>query len=195
MALTRKQQLFCQEYLIDLNATAAYTRAGFLASPEAARRNASRLMTKADIQVFISELQQERSQRTEITGDRVIQEVARIAFANVSDVLTFNDQSGVVFKNSDELSDDVKAAIAEVSSDVETRTHRTGDSDQETERTVKRKLKMHSKMDALKLLASYLGLTSDFNMAIATLQKYGLNLRQTESGWEVSMNDSSSLPQ
>jgi phage terminase small subunit len=195
MALTRKQQLFCQEYLIDLNATAAYTRAGFSASPEAARRNASRLLTKADIQDFISTLQRERSQRTEITGDRVIQEIARVAFATVTDVLSFDDQSGVTFKDSSELSDDVKAAIAEISSDVETRTYQRGEGSQETETTVKRKLKMHGKMDALKLLSSYLGLTSDFNMAIATLQKYGLHLRRTEVGWEVLMSDSSSLPQ
>lgn len=192
--LTPKQKRFCEEYLIDFNATAAYRRAGYAVKSDAvASVNAARLLVNAKVQAYISELQKGRSLRTQITADRVLEEMARIAFANTTDVIEFDNARGVVFRASRDLSDDTKAAIAEVSSEKETRTSGKED-DQETATTVKLKFKMHSKTDALKQLMQYLGLTNDFNTAIATLKKYGLTVRQTaetESGWEVVTVDSS----
>jgi hypothetical protein len=73
--LTPKQQRFVQEYLIDLNATAAYKRAGYkCGSDAAAQAHASRLLGKAEVQAVTQEHMQSRSQRTEITTDLVVQE-------------------------------------------------------------------------------------------------------------------------
>lgn len=83
-----KQELFCKEYLIDLNATQAAIRAGY--SKRTARSQGQRLLTIVDIQNRIAELKEERSRRIEITADRVVQEIAKIAFSDLGDYMTWN---------------------------------------------------------------------------------------------------------
>lgn len=80
--LTAKQEIFCREYIIDLNATQAAIRAGY--SKKTANRIASENLSKLDIQRKIQELQQERAERTEITQDRVLKELAGIGFAPIT---------------------------------------------------------------------------------------------------------------
>ncbi len=52
-------------------------------SEATARTNASRLLTNANIQAYITELQAEQSKRTQITADDVVKELKTIAFADV----------------------------------------------------------------------------------------------------------------
>lgn len=80
--LTAKQERFCREYIIDLNATQAAIRAGY--SKKTANRIASENLSKLDIQKKIQELQQERAERTEITQDKVLKELAGIGFAPIT---------------------------------------------------------------------------------------------------------------
>ena len=82
MALTKKQQLFVEEYLKDLNATQAAIRAGY--SAKTAYAIAEKLLRKAEIKQAIQEAMKARSDRTEITQDRVLQELARLAFFALS---------------------------------------------------------------------------------------------------------------
>jgi phage terminase small subunit len=77
--LTEKQKRFCEEYLIDLNATQAAIRAGYKA--KTARSQGQRMLTKVDIQRRIADLMKERSDRTALTSDSVLQELSRIAMA------------------------------------------------------------------------------------------------------------------
>lgn len=83
MALTDKQKRFCEEYLIDLNATQAAIRAGY--SPKTAEQTASRLLRNVKVQEYIAKRQKELSMSTEITQERVIKELALIAFSNNAD--------------------------------------------------------------------------------------------------------------
>ena len=83
MALTPKQKRFCEEYLIDLNATQAAIRAGY--SPKTAEQTASRLLRNVKVQDYIAKRQKELSRSTEITQERVIKELALIAFSNNAD--------------------------------------------------------------------------------------------------------------
>lgn len=83
MALTAKQKRFCEEYLIDLNATQAAIRAGY--SPKTAEQTASRLLRNVKVQEYIAKRQKELSRSTEITQERVIKELALIAFSNNAD--------------------------------------------------------------------------------------------------------------
>nr|DAK89753.1 MAG TPA: Terminase small subunit [Caudoviricetes sp.] len=83
MALTDKQKRFCEEYLIDLNATQAAIRAGY--SPKTAEQTASRLLRNVKLQEYIAERQKELSRSTQITQERVIKELALIAFSNNAD--------------------------------------------------------------------------------------------------------------
>lgn len=83
MALSKKQELFCIEYLVDLNATQAYKRAGYSAkSDNIAAVEASKLLRNPKVEARIKELMEERSKRTEITQDFVLQELYAIAKAN-----------------------------------------------------------------------------------------------------------------
>lgn len=98
--LNERQERFCNEYLIDLNATQAAIRAGY--SERTAAAQAARLLTNVNIQTYIQQRKQDRVERTEITQDKVLRELALIAFSNTADYIsvvekqaTVNDESGV----------------------------------------------------------------------------------------------------
>jgi phage terminase small subunit len=88
--LNEKQQAFVREYLIDLNATAAYQRAGYKARGHAAESAAARLLRNVEVQESIRVAQAQRAERTGITQDWVQQrlkteaEEAESASARVS---------------------------------------------------------------------------------------------------------------
>lgn len=77
--LTDKQDMFCKEYIIDLNATKAYTRAGYKCTEEAARKNSSRLMTNDDIRSRIEELQSERAGKLNLDAEWVLKRLKEIS--------------------------------------------------------------------------------------------------------------------
>lgn len=81
--LNRRQRQFCEEYLIDLNATQAAIRAGY--AEKYASTNAHKLLQITAIAEKIRALEEERVKRTRITQDRVLRELAIIAFSNAAD--------------------------------------------------------------------------------------------------------------
>ena len=84
--MTEKQKIFADEYLIDLNATRAYRTAyKSVKNDVVAATNGGRLLRNAQIQAYIAERMEERQKRTEITQDRVLNELAAIAFSNAAD--------------------------------------------------------------------------------------------------------------
>ena len=82
--MNSKQQRFVEEYLIDLNATQAAIRAGY--SPKTANVIGCENLSKPEISNAISRAMAERSRRTGISQDRVVQELAKIAFVNITDI-------------------------------------------------------------------------------------------------------------
>lgn len=86
MALTDKQKLFADEYLIDLNATRAY-KAVYknVKSDDVAAVNGNRLLRNAKVEEYINHRMEERSKRTEITQDFVLRELYEIAKVNGTD--------------------------------------------------------------------------------------------------------------
>ncbi len=83
MALTPKQERFVQEYLVDLNATAAAKRAGY--SERRASELGYQLLRKTTVQAAIQRAIQDRSQRTGVTQDYVIEKLKTIADKQASD--------------------------------------------------------------------------------------------------------------
>ena len=81
--MTRKQQLFVGEYLIDLNATRAAIRAGY--SEKTAQAIGAENLTKPIIAEAIATALEARAERTEVTQDRVLEELALIGFAEMPD--------------------------------------------------------------------------------------------------------------
>lgn len=87
MSLTPKQQRFVEEYLVDLNATQAAIRAGY--SPNSAEVEGSRLLRNAKVAEVVAARQSDRAHRTEITQDRVLQELWAIATADPNDLIQY----------------------------------------------------------------------------------------------------------
>ncbi|MDD3251940.1 MAG: terminase small subunit [Lachnospiraceae bacterium] len=86
MALTKKQKLFVDEYLIDLNATRAYRMAyPRVKSAEVAKAAGSRLLTNVNVAEYVKERMKDREHRTEITQDWVLEELRKIASINGTD--------------------------------------------------------------------------------------------------------------
>ncbi len=88
MAITKKQKRFVEEYLIDLNATQAAIRAGY--SVNTAQEQGYQLLQKTSVQQEIAKAMAERSRRTGINQDRVLLELAKIAFANIGDIMDYD---------------------------------------------------------------------------------------------------------
>lgn len=81
-ALSPKQIRFCKEYIVDYNATRAAIKAGF--SKKSARSKASQLLTKVNIQKYIESLQQPIVDDLKISAERVLREIADLAFEKKS---------------------------------------------------------------------------------------------------------------
>lgn len=143
--LTPKQEMFIQEYLIDLNATQAAIRAGY--SPRSANEIATENMAKPSIRARIDEALAQRSRRLGINQDRIINELAKIAFINPADVINFNNATV-----KEDAEKDNTAAILSVR--VKTSTTDTGTS---TEREVR----INDKVKALELLGKHLGMFTE----------------------------------
>lgn len=151
--LTPKESLYVIEYLVDLNQTQAAIRAGY--SPEAAANIASVKMAKPHICEAIAKAMRARAARTQITADRVLQELGRIGFADPD---RYYDGDGDLVSMS-ELTADERAAIRE----TKIRTHYKRDKetgDVEVQGYTK-EIKLHPKEPALKLLAKHLGVLHD----------------------------------
>lgn len=160
MALTPKQQRFVDEYLIDLNATQAAIRAGY--SAKTAYSIGQENLNKPEVASAIAFAQKARSQRTGITQDMVLRELAKIGFADMRKLLRWTgsaigldedaaEDSGEVrltmanlvqLFDSDELDDDIVGAISEIS--------QTKDG--------ALKVKLHDKQAALVNIGKHLGM-------------------------------------
>lgn len=143
--LTAKQKRFVEEYLIDLNATQAVIRAGY--KVDNARQTATENLAKPYIAEAIEKALAERSRRTGINQDRVVQELAKIAFVNIADVVNTDCE---ILPDADEAD---LAAIESVK--VKTIPTKSG------EIGVEREVKLSSKLKALELLGKHLGMWND----------------------------------
>lgn len=137
--LTNKHKRFCEEYLVDLNATQAAIRAGY--KPKTARSQGQRLLTNADIQQYLQQLMDKRSERTEITADRVLEELAAIAFSDRTELAQVGKHGEVNFTPTEQLPDETKKIIA----GIENGKYGT-------------KVTTYDKVKALELLGKHLGI-------------------------------------
>lgn len=164
--LTEKQKIFVDEYLIDLNATRAYKAAyPKVKNDSTAAAAGARLLRNVKVQNYIEKRIQERAQRTEVTQDKVVQELAKIAFSKGTDFVqvvmktgyrSLVDEEGnvigrepyeyqaVEIVNTDEIPEDSQAAIAGI---------KQGANGIE--------IKLNDKVKALELLGRHLGMFND----------------------------------
>lgn len=149
--LTPKQEAFVREYLVDLNATQAAIRAGY--SEQTAYRTGADNLRKPQIAAAVAAAQSARAQRTEITADRVLRELARVGFSDARRLFSPDGSLRPVA----EWPDDAAAAVSsvEVFEELEGR----GENRQVIGHT--KKLKLWDKGHALELLAKHLGMLKD----------------------------------
>ena len=174
--MTKKQKLFADEYLIDLNATRAYRVAyPSVKKDETARANGSRMLTNANVARYISERMQERQQRTEITQDMVVKELAAIGFSKATDYVTIRGGT-VCIKDTDALTEDQIRAIAGI---------KEGANGIE--------IKLNDKEKALELLGRHLGMWNDkldinapaLDDSLKEMEDYFERLKESGSGPSV----------
>ena len=139
--MTAKQQRFCDEYLIDLNATQAAIRAGY--SPKTAEQAASRLLTIVKVSDEIARKMAERSKRTGINQDRVVQELAKLAFVNIADVVDLDSAT---------VKDTAAGADLACIQSVKIKPSEFG---------TEREIKLYDKKASLELLGKHLGMFKD----------------------------------
>lgn len=152
--MTEAQKRFCDEFLIDLNATRAYKVAyPNCKNEDSARKSASRLLTIVDIQTYLEESMKEREERTKITQDMVLKELAKIAFFNPKNIFKENN----TLKDVIDLDDDVASAITS----VETLEEFDGYGDDREKIGNTTKVKLADKMKALEMLGRHLGMFKD----------------------------------
>ena len=166
--MTDAQKRFCDEYLIDLNATRAYKVAyPKCKKDETANAAASRMLRNVKVQEYISEKQKEIEKRTEVTQDKVIKELAAIAFSNASDyaklkkmkrnvpvfdgedIVDYKEEeyTGIEFTPTDELTEEQKKALSGIK-----------------EGKFGIQVDSCDKVKALELLGKHLGIFNDINV-------------------------------
>lgn len=151
--MTQKQKRFIEEYLIDLNATQAAIRAGY--SPDTAQQTGSENLSKPVIRAQIDRAMAERSKRTGVNAERVIQELAKIAFVNAAEVI---DPKTATVKE-DALPEDTAAIQS-----VKVKTF--------GEDGLEREIKMADKLKALELLGKHLGMfQNNVNVTLGSSDK------------------------
>lgn len=151
--LTEKQLRFCQEYIVDLNATKAAIRAGY--SEDTAYSIGSENLKKPEIEEKVQEYMDLRARRTEITADRVLAELGKIAFSDIRKIMS--PQNGLI--DVTDLDDDIAHAI----SSVEVITRDSGERDDE-DRPIPEyvhKYRMVDKKGALELAGKHLKLYTE----------------------------------
>ena len=143
--LTSKHERFVQEYLVAVNAPQAAIRAGY--SKKTAQEQSSRLLTNVTVSESIANGKKLLADQTGVTAKKVIDEMARIGFANMQDYLDLSDPENPTIDLS-KITPEQASAIAE------TRVERRG-----LQRRVT--IKLHDKLHALVNLGKHLGLFND----------------------------------
>lgn len=167
--MTDAQKRFCDEYLIDLNATRAYKVAySRCKKDETANVNGSKLLRNTKVQEYISERMKEREQRTEITQDMVIKELANIAFFNIKNIYNNNG----TLKTVKDIDEETIRAISSVkvlqkAGAMKININMEGQDNEVPiehiqEQTIE--FKTNDKVKALELLGKHLGIFNDINV-------------------------------
>lgn len=150
MALTPKQEAFAAGIASGLSQAEAYRKAYPVSrkwKDKSVWEKSSVLASDVNVQARVKELMQKAAAANEVTVERIVRELALIAFGNKKAVMSWGPD-GLRLKNSEELSDDAAALVAEVKETVSS----TGGS---------LSLKTHDKVKALELLGRHVGMFVD----------------------------------
>lgn len=170
--LTDKQRAFCEEYIIDFNGAQAAIRAGY--AEKTARITAAKLLTKSNIQSYLSELIQERKERVKVSQDDVIRELSHIAFDDIKNYLKFKTEKVKVDEVDGKPIYDYRTVVdVKDSQSIDTRNIQ----EVSVAPNGAFKFKLYGKDNALELLGRHLGIFND-----------KLNLTSEEGASEIKIS-------
>lgn len=168
VGLTEQQKAFVENYPLDLNATQAAVRAGY--SPHTADRQGARLLKNAGVRDALATVLAERSKRTGVNADRVLRELARIAFADIRSVVTW-EPDGIHLREAMELAEDDAAAIASVEWKISRTTVTFGEGEDAGTMTrediIAASVKLNDKLGAINLLMKHLGMNAPIKVDLS----------------------------
>ena len=168
--LTAKQERFVDEYLVDLNATAAARRAGY--SEKTAEVIGYENLRKPQIMAAIHERQQNLQGKLEITQEAVLQELAAIAFANGTDFVTVTGAGLLCVKATSEVPKNKLPAIAGIKYSQ-----------------LGIEIKLHDKVRALELLGKHLGVFATGGGTAAPEENNIFEVIEQSTREEIDTND------
>lgn len=144
-ALTKNRKKFVDEYLVDLNGTRAY-KASYpnVKNDDVAAAAASRLLRDVKVQLYFKQRQEARMKRLEMKQDDVLQELYKIARAQVTDFVYIKNDGCVALNPTDVLTEDQRCVVAGI---------KEGANGTE--------IKLHDKMKALEMIGRHLGMFND----------------------------------
>lgn len=143
--LNEQQKLFADEYLIDLNATQAAIRAGY--STHSAYAQGSKLLKHRKVSAYIDRRMAVLSKRTGVTQERIMRELARIAFIDPTELINMSEA---------ELHDDTSADDRAVIQSVKVKVIPTEDGN-----ITEREIRLADKVKALELLGKRFKMWTD----------------------------------
>lgn len=157
--ITRKQIEFCHQYVIDLNGKHAAIRAGY--SAKTAEFQASRLLSKDKVKTYLTKLQAKSRELSDITKQEVLNELAAILRAKITDYLTF-DGTIIGFKSFEQLTEPQIRAVESISK------NRFGEIE----------LKLHGKSWSIERVCKILGFdgTTDLKISLEKMDEAALDL-------------------
>lgn len=168
--LTPKQERFVDEYLVDLNATAAAKRAGY--SEKSASRIAIELLNKTHVSAAIQARRDKLRGKLEITQEAVLQELASIAFANGTDFVTVTGAGLLCVKATSEVPKNKLPAIAGIKYSQ-----------------LGIEIKLHDKVRALELLGKHLGVFATGGSAAAAEENNIFEVIEQSTREEIDTNE------
>jgi phage terminase small subunit len=140
--ITPQQRVFIENYMKRMDATAAAKAAGY--SQKSAGYIGWELLKKPLIAAEIAKRSENKTKKADITADRILQELAAVAFGRITDVVAVKG-SRVLVKDTSDWGEEARSAVAEIKETINNEGGTIG-------------LKMHNKVKSLELLMKYKGM-------------------------------------
>lgn len=151
--LKPEHKIFVLNYIVDWNASRAYKVAYPSASDETARSNSSKLLTNANIQAYVEDIQKDLEKVAGLSRLKILQEHQKLAFSSIAHLhLTW-----ITRKEFDQLTDDQKACIAEISTQTRFEKDYSTDPDGTVMQIDYVKIKLYDKQKSLDSISKMLG--------------------------------------
>jgi len=170
--LSPRQIKFCEEYIIDHNATSAAVRAGYTYA--GARNTGCRLLQLPEVQARVAELDTVKREKYREKFEKTTEELEAMAFSNIGDFIGPNETGiGLLLESGEKM-----RPVA--SFDVATHTHHTNV-----------RIKMYDKLKALKMLAKHLGF---YELNKGDIEECAVRTLLREQGFERLLNEENNIP-